>query len=147
MSLTREPLETFLSRSTCTQKADCILRVRFETNGVNHVRDSKGEAVGQHLVGENVLMFTYQPLLRPSNIRVTDVKESSVGSVFVYEIKLQSDSIAAFVWLSFPDDRIRGSFDRNGFFAFEPEQVVRFSSFKKHGISLVRDQLMVQTLN
>lgn len=144
----KESLPTFFSRSTCTQKADCIMRVRFETKGVNHLRQgSDGAAVGDYLSGENFLLFSYKGMLKDSLTRVQDVREKKVGSVYVYEIRIRSESIALFVWLSFPDDSIRGSFDRNGFIAFEPDQVVHFSSFNKYSPTLIGDKITIQTLN
>lgn len=148
----QEPLSDLISRSTCTQKDDCILRVRFETEGVNARvtrQESKEteEAAGDYLTGDNFMLFSYQQMLRPSFIRVQEVREQTSGSVFVYEIKLRAESITMFVWLSFPDDSIRGSFDRNGFIAFESDITVHFSSFNKYSPTLIGDKIMIQTLN
>jgi beta-mannosidase len=144
----QEPLTDLISRSTCTQKDDCILRVRFDSRGVNpRVRQDVGDAIGDYLNGDNFLLISYQQMLKPSFIRVQEVREQESGSAYVYEIKLRCESIAMFVWLSFSDDSIRGSFDRNGFIAFESDQVVHFSSFKRYSPALIGDKISIQTIN
>jgi hypothetical protein len=172
------PVSEVISRSGCTSRNDCILRVSFD-----HPRSQGKEDPSSHekdsLSGENFLLLSSpkdsRAHLLPSNITVMEVKEVGVTSNdfesvlsfregVQYEITLQSDSIALFVWLSFPDEEsqkkeenesndqtetpvIQGSFDRNGFIFFQRQQKVIFTSRQKISTEDIKTRLKIQSLN
>lgn len=173
------PVSQVISRSGCTSRNDCILRVSFdhpreveasqeggqEDMDPSSPRSSSSSRKDDNLIScENFLLFSApkDSHLLQSNISILAVKEMGVTredfeSVLSYkegvqyEITLQSDAIALFVWLSFQEEvdqmTLEGSFDRNGFIFFQRQQKVVFTSRQKVSAQDIKTRLKIQSLN
>ncbi len=85
-------------------------------------------------------------IIKP-NLRVTHITGIQISPNYVYDIVLESDGIAHFVWLDFRlESNIEGIFSDNRFVVFSNKKLIQFYGENRVSIDKLKSELTLKSL-